>query len=376
MNSSVVVTEGKKARKPRISKKDVVDEETEIAEVSEIPKRRGAGRVKKTAQIVAVVTPNGVEGLLSTQYRPLIAHLPVHTNQLSFTEKTGLFKYDPNVPDPMPFDQQDDNLSYLNQDNKLVTVETHPVAFNEIIANEAIQTDEDAEDEDQVAVTIKKIVNDVEIHQNTQVRNSSLPVYYQEKLMVQYQDSNRVQTLPNKTDIHCFWDCHAFHGAPCVIPISEAGGIWKVYGNFCSPACAVSYLFSQRMDAQQQWERYACLNRMYPASTLSAVQGIQAAPPRETLRVFGGSLDISEFRAIVAEKRLRIDILTPPMVSIIQTMDTKPIDFYEASLKNTFIPADGERLQKSGAQGLRLRRSKPIKEKETTLEYCMGITNS
>jgi hypothetical protein len=79
------------------------------------------------------------------------------------------------------------------------------------------------------------------------------------------------------------------------------------------------------------------------------------------------------FRQTVSEKRLRVDVMAPPMISIIQVMDTKPIDFYDASMKNTFIPWEMDRMNRPGAQGLRLRRSKPVAEKEATLEYCMGI---
>ena len=89
----------------------------------------------------------------------------------------------------------------------------------------------------------------------------------------------------------------------------------------------------------------------------------------------GGTLDISVFRQTVHEKRLRVDVMTPPMISIIQVMDTKPIDFYDASMKNTFIPWEMDRMNRPGAQGLRLRRSKPVVEKEATLEHCMGITS-
>jgi hypothetical protein len=90
--------------------------------------------------------------------------------------------------------------------------------------------------------------------------------------------------------------------------------------------------------------------------------------------MFGGSMDILEYRAVVHEKRLRIDVLTPPMVSIIQTMDTKPIDFYDQNLKNVFIRNDIQhKYHAPGAQGLRLRRTKPVKSREATVEWAMKI---
>jgi hypothetical protein len=90
--------------------------------------------------------------------------------------------------------------------------------------------------------------------------------------------------------------------------------------------------------------------------------------------MFGGSMDIAEYRAILHEKKLRVDVLTPPMVSIIQTMDTKPVDFYDQNLKNVFIRNDIQhKYNAPGAQGLRLRRSKPVKSREATVEWAMQI---
>jgi hypothetical protein len=150
-----------------------------------------------------------------------------------------------------------------------------------------------------------------------------------------------------------------------------------MYGNFCSAECATSYLFKERIDSHVQWERYALLNSLYADDAElppGSPSGIRPSPPREVLRMFGGSMDISEYRAILHEKKLRVDVLTPPMVSIIQTMDTKPIDFYDQNLKNVFIRNDIQhKYNAPGAQGLRLRRSKPVKSKEATVEWAMQI---
>ena len=150
-----------------------------------------------------------------------------------------------------------------------------------------------------------------------------------------------------------------------------------MYGNFCSAECATSYLFKERIDSHVQWERYALLNNLYADDAElppGSPSGIRPAPPREVLRMFGGSMDISEYRAVLHEKKLRVDVLTPPMVSIIQTMDTKPIDFYDQNLKNVFIRNDIQhKYNAPGAQGLRLRRSKPVKSKEATVEWAMQI---
>lgn len=303
---------------------------------------------KKTPPVVAIVTPSGISGSFLTEQRPLIAHIPVTTASLEF-DSSNLLKYDPVVPDiPKPYDNGHEDMSYLDGIREGAGVES-----------------------DKVCVEKKE---EVDI---TSERKCKLPTNYSEKLMVYFQDSNRYNKLPEKTDIACFWCCHNFHSAPCAIPSHILDETWYMYGNFCSPECAVAYLFKERIDNTVQWERYALLNSLYSEDAeleSCSPRGIRLAPPREVLRMFGGSMDISEFRAVVHERRIRIDVLTPPMVSIIQTMDTKPIDFYDQNLKNVFIKNDIQhKYNAPGAQGLRLRRSKPVKSREATVEWAMQI---
>ena len=311
-------------------------------------------RAKKTPPVVAVVSPTGISGSFLSEQRPLIAHIPVTSTQIAFENSSELV-YDPNTFAPKPYDENPiDSLSYLDG--------VQPTDNNDFMSSPATQKNFPAPVSESEVITIPKC---------------KLPNNYSEKLMVLFQDSNRIQSLPKKTDIACFWCCHSFSLQPVAIPSHILDEVWYMYGNFCSPECATAYLFKEKVDSHVQWERYALLNSLYADDAdvpLGAPHGIRPAPPREVLRMFGGSMDISEYRAIVHEKRLRVDVLTPPMVSIIQTMDTKPIDFYDQNLKNVFIRNDIQhKYNAPGAQGLRLRRTKPIKARESTVEWAMKI---
>jgi len=311
--------------------------------IEEPPKKDKKTRAsKKTPPVVAIVTPSGITGSFLTEQRPLIAHLPVSTASLNF-DASNLLKYDPVVPNiPKPYDNGNEELSYLEGIPEGVGVESDNVSKKDKAVSMPTPT-------------------------------CKLPTHYSEKLMVLFQDANRYNRLPEKTDTVCFWCCHGFQTTPFAIPSHILNEIWYMYGNFCSPECATAHLFKERIDNQVQWERYALLNSLY-ADAESTNYGIRPAPPREVLRMFGGSMDISEFHAVIGDKKLRVDVLTPPMVSIIQTMDTKPIDFYDQNLKNVFIRNDIQHKYDSpGAQGLRLRRSKPTKTRETTVEWAMQI---
>lgn len=299
---------------------------------------------KKTPPVVAIVTPAGITGSFLTEQRPLIAHLPVSSAEVTF-DATNMLK---SASHPSAYDSID-GLSYL---------EGIPEGAG--VSNAIIHV-------------TKPLIQNAE-------PKCKLSSNYSEKLMVLFQDSNRYQKLPEKTEIACFWCCHSFNSQPVAIPSHILDEIWHMYGNFCSPECATAYLFKERIDAHVQWERFALLNSLYSEDAKiqsGSPVGIRPAPPREVLRMFGGSMDISEFRALVHEKRLRVDVLTPPMVSIIQTMDTKPIDFYDQNLKNVFIRNDIQhKYNAPGAQGLRLRRTKPVKSRESTVEWAMQITTA
>jgi hypothetical protein len=82
-------------------------------------------------------------------------------------------------------------------------------------------------------------------------------------------------------------------------------------------------------------------------------------------------MSIDVFRATLLSKKVRVDLHMPPMVSILGSIDTKPIDFFDTTVKNT--GAVTTMPQRSVEEGLRLKRSKPLKDMESTLDTVMNI---
>ena len=56
---------------------------------------------------------------------------------------------------------------------------------------------------------------------------------------------------------------HSFDNPAIYIPSSYENNSYEVYGCFCSPQCAVSFLKNQNIDTSTLWERYSLLNNMY-----------------------------------------------------------------------------------------------------------------
>jgi hypothetical protein len=325
-----------------------------VAEQLAVPKRKGSS--KKPVKVIAVVTPNGIEGSFTPEpRRPLIAHLHIKTNEVVFHDQA--LRYDPNPPtvsDPAPYDATETNLFTAGQEQlpeftvrgeeRAPKVEEKPAAPAPVLSAP-------------VAPVLPK----------------SFPCFTKADLMVQFRDASAQQRLPESTEIACFWCAHGFEGAPCVIPEREVGGVYNVYGNFCCPQCAVAYLLCEALDPHVRWERMALLHRIYDVEGKGR---IFPAPARESLQLFGGPMDIGTYRATAQEGRVRVDLHMPPMVSILGSIDTKPIDFFDTNSKQGPMggaPIGGPMPQRVPEGELRLKRNKPLKDRESTLDNVMNI---
>ena len=304
-------------------------------------------KTKKAPKIVATVTPEGITGNFQGEVRrPLIAHLQVNSSTVNFTNFP--ISYDPNPPaQPEPYEPGFDN--YFSNQNEALLLQG--------ITQVQVNTEDVTKTTSSVAIIVKN-------------ENDPLPCFKKYDLMVQYRDTQTSMKLPIKTDVACFWCAHTFVNQPCILPEREEKGTYHVYGNFCCPECAVSYLLEESLDATTRWERMALLNRIYGVACKHA--RIFPAPSRSSLKLFGGPMTIEAFRKTVLQGKVRIDIQMPPMVSILGSLDTKPIDFYDSSLKNTVSPLLQETVSKA-EEGLRLKRNKPLKDRESTLDSVMNI---
>jgi hypothetical protein len=311
-------------------------------EVSDKPAKKE--KKSKKHQVVAVITPDGIQGSFQSETRrSLIGHLPIHSNEIQFHEQH--LTYDPRPPcQPEAF-----NAGEIDPFSTEATYENMTPLIN-------------IEKKEEPMATKKEVEKPVERKD-----------YNNDKLLVEYSNSSKTHILPSETTVACFWCCENFKGRPCIIPSQLVDNIWQVYGNFCSPQCSMAYLIVENLDTHTRWERIALLNRLYG----NHIKGrIYPAPPRECLERFGGTISSQEFHKICDAGRIRIDIHMPPMVSILASIDTKPIDFYETPLCTIYTASNqtSTLLQTpTEVKGLKLRRTKPLKDKESTLDSCLQI---
>lgn len=197
---------------------------------------------------------------------------------------------------------------------------------------------------------------------------------YQNKvdsLLKQFIASNKRNEWPECTPIYCYWCCFPFEGRPCALPTDFDGEKFTVYGCFCSPECAAAYNFNDCQDVEKKWDRISLLNMLYKKKDGSF---IKLAPRRQSLNIFGGPLNIKQFRAINGDYDKTYQLNFPPMSSIHiqQEQVTLESNFGYKRDTNTYIPVDQDRLSEA-SEALKLKRSRPISSSRNTLEACMNL---
>jgi len=358
-----------------------LETKVEIVEEKQIKQRKS-----KKYQVVAIITPDGIQGnLQSEQRKPLIAQLPIRSSDVKFHDQPLI--YDP-TPPPLPVafdagmtDPFSSEANYEFQTSTLVGTELDKGNIYQYNVGEdqsiydtqkemghTREKDKERLKETDTREKEKDKEKDKEKEKERMKESTLKKTYGPTQLLVEYIHTKEKHVLPSSVTTACFWCCETFDTQPCILPTACIDDVWHVYGNFCTPMCSMAYLLSELLDTHMRWERIAMLNRLYGKECNGRVY---PAPNREVLQRFGGPISAADYRELCQSQRIRVDIHMPPMVSILASMDTKPIDFYETSLQNKMTTV--QPIHRSEESGLKLRRSKPLKDRESTLDSCLNI---
>lgn len=169
-------------------------------------------------------------------------------------------------------------------------------------------------------------------------------------------------------DTSCFWCCHSFNWTQCVLPISYDAykNIYSCEGNFCSPECALAYLYKEAGTESTKWHRHSLLRHMY--GSLYTTKELSPAPPRTLLRMFGGPLDIEQYRIYTMKINDMIASELPPIRLVFPTMNIQgPL----RDIKK-YVSLSVDVVEKASEQ-LRLKRSKPVHGTAPTIDMVLRI---
>jgi hypothetical protein len=237
---------------------------------------------------------------------------------------------------------------------KEVIVTETPVVFSLKIVEEDPITDIIPAGE---SMSYSDILSSVELSKVSNNFNTDLLKSILEKVTV---DRYNAQTS-------CFWCCHKFAWSPVVIPISYDAykNIYTCEGHLCSPECALAYIYSDnKISDSTKWNRHSLLRTLY--GDLYKDRTLSPAPPRTLLRMFGGPLDIEQYREytygennIVLSELHPVRLLFPSMNVQAPLRDIKK-----------YVSLSTEAIEKASEQ-LRLKRNKPVNVNIPTLDMCI-----
>jgi hypothetical protein len=138
------------------------------------------------------------------------------------------------------------------------------------------------------------------------------------------EKSLHLNNITKKSD--CFWCTCGFDTPSIHIPSYLKKDKYQVYGNFCSPECACSFLFEEKIDDSIKYERYQLLNYIY-GKIYNYTKNIKLAPsPFYILEKFYGNLSINEYRKLLNYERLLI-VTDKPLTKIYPELHQDNVDY-------------------------------------------------
>lgn len=196
----------------------------------------------------------------------------------------------------------------------------------------------------------KKILSEIVVEHNGILLSKQL-----KSVLTPFQDFNKTNVWPEKTNIACYWCCHEFSTVPVPVPIKYEHNKFHVHGCFCSYNCAAAYIFDNKN--YDMWNQYSLLNFLYKKlNPKKKIDKISVSPPKCVLKKFGGFASIEEYREkLIAEKSY--NIIQPPMLSLVPQVEENSF-VWTSKKDSSFLNFEKE---------LVLQRSRPINKSKTTL---------
>jgi hypothetical protein len=252
--------------------------ENKITEIK-VPKKRG--RKPKGGKIVSANIDN--ENVI-VQEPNIILHLKCRSCDIINNDNLlSNVKYTPEVNNVDSYQFKHDKTTYFElSNNNKISPHIHSNDVNTI--PEAMDDDYETNNQNNINSLSKKILElSINLHTNN---------------------------ISDKKSA-CFWCTCDFDNPPIYIPKYELNNTYHCYGCFCSPECAVAFLFKEDIDSSTKFERYHMLNHIY-CKIYDYTKNIKPAPnPHYTLDKFYGNLSIQEYRRLLKNERLLIVVDKP-----------------------------------------------------------------
>ena len=120
----------------------------------------------------------------------------------------------------------------------------------------------------------------------------------------------KLESEYKKNNILCWNCCHECQDIK-YLPIKHNKGIFYVYGAFCSDGCSYRYLHDNYQN-KTLWEKIQLI-KFYHKEIYGEFVDVIIPPNRLSLKIFGGEMDIDEYRNIENNHQ---SIISPPIVIV------------------------------------------------------------
>jgi hypothetical protein len=113
-----------------------------------------------------------------------------------------------------------------------------------------------------------------------------LPGYEKEDCNININSSNSV----------CWNCCHCINSETISQPIKYDNNVFTTVGNFCSYSCISRYIIDSNESSENIFNKLSTLNLYHNIKNNTKSKSVTPAPSKLVLKLFGGYMDIDEYR--------------------------------------------------------------------------------
>ena len=129
----------------------------------------------------------------------------------------------------------------------------------------------------------------INVKPNADKNINELPGYEKE-------DYNIKMNTGNSTISVCWNCCHCINYEILSQPIKYENNVFTTVGNFCSYSCISRYIIDSNESSENIFNKLSTLNLYYNIKNNTKSASVTPAPSKLVLKMFGGYMDIEEYR--------------------------------------------------------------------------------
>ena len=299
----------------------------------------------------------------------IIAHIPIplkDLNKIINDKSETITEENSEINEVIPVENESKKENILNVDKYKISNELNSSLFDNKQKKDYKTYSKKLESK---ILQLRKIINDLnyKLEDTISKKNSVF------KMNFDYINLDGDEyVFKDKTNVSCWWCCHKFDTKPIGIPIKYYNDKYHIFGCFCSISCAYSY--NTEMNDYKMWDRLSLLKQMSSKIYKNNFK-LKSAPPRQSLKKFGGSLTIEEFRSKSMESEKTYRCIMPPMIPIVPMIEESNKNHCNYNKVKRNVPLNIDRVIKAN-KNLKLKRSKPLPNSRNSLEKTMKLKKS